>query len=87
MLEQMHRSSILIPWCHIAAWYFIVDLYNMYDAFRTKNDISHLPRHQRYMTYVRAKWPYVLHHVVLFTFGYQVVVVSILGGEKHGVPM
>lgn len=70
------RSSILIPWSHIAAWYFIVDLYNMYDAYRVKNNIAHLPMHQRYLKYVRAKWPYVLHHVVLFTFGYQVVVVS-----------
>lgn len=70
------RSPILIPWCHIAAWYFVVDLFNMYDAFQAKNDISHLSRPQRLLAYVRAKWPYVVHHVVLFSIGYQVVVVS-----------
>lgn len=72
----MFRSPLLIPWCHIAAWYFVVDLFNMYDAFQAKHDISHLSWSQRYWTYVGAKWPYVVHHVVLFIFGYQVVVVS-----------
>lgn len=57
----------------------------MYDAFRTKRDISHLSALGRYTTYVRAKWPYVLHHVVLFTCGYTLVVVSFmyLGDTEH----
>ena len=48
----------------------------MYDAFQAKNDLSHLSRFQRCVTFVREKWPYVLHHVALFTFGYLVVVVG-----------
>lgn len=72
---MLFRSPLLIPWCHIAAWYFVVDLFNMYDAFRTKNDISHLSALGRYSLYVKLKWPYVVHHVVLFIFGYTAVVV------------
>ena len=78
MYFYLLRSPVLIPWCHIAAWYFVVDLYNMYDAFSTKNDISHLPLFRRWLTYVREKWPYVVHHTVLFSFGYTVVVVRVL---------
>ena len=50
----------------------------MYDAYRVRYKVTHLPVYQQCIRYIRTKWPYVLHHVLLFIFGYTVVVVRII---------
>jgi len=73
----LSRSAILITWCNFGIWYFISDIYHMYDVYCAKKDIFHLPLSQRVMRSVRAKWLYIFHHIFSFLFGYLIVVVSI----------
>lgn len=77
------RSTVLIPWTHVAAWYYIVDTYAMYMAFSMRKNIVHRRTKAKLILFLLEKWSYILHHLFI-AVGYVVIVVRLK--PKHNYP-
>ncbi len=67
---------ILVPWAHIASWYYIIDTYAMFAAFVKKRNMTHRRIKAKLILFILDKWPFLFHHFLLTVLGYPLVVVS-----------
>lgn len=74
-LFRIIRSTLLVPWTHVAAPYYIVDTCAMAVAFMGHDHIVRRRLKTKWILFIREKWPYLLHHIFV-AIGYPVVVVS-----------
>lgn len=76
MLSFVHtRSTLLIPWCHVAAPYYIVDTYAMATTFMGQDRVIRWKFRTKIILFILEKWPYLLHHTFV-AVGYLIIVVS-----------
>lgn len=66
----------MIPWCHVAAPYYIIDTYAMTVAFMKKENVARHRTKAKLIMFVLEKWPFLLHHLFI-VIGYPVIVVSL----------
>lgn len=73
------RSSILVPFAHFGAWYYIVDMYMMFKSFTLRKGLSHshISIQKRLYKFMVKRWSMLLHHVCLLCIGYPLTVVSL----------
>lgn len=72
------RSTVLYPWLHVAAPYYLVDTYAMTAAYMKREEVARRRRlRTKLVLFLRDKWPYLLHHVFI-AIGYPVIVVRSL---------
>lgn len=69
-----NRSTLLIPWLHLVAPYYIVDTYAMTAAFMKKENVAHRRLKTKVVLFFMEKWSYLLHHVFI-AVGYPIIVV------------
>lgn len=71
------RSWFLVPYVHIVVWYFAFDSVAMFWSFRQMRGPERELGWRRQMgPFLKKKWSFLLHHVLVFTFAYPMIVVS-----------
>ena len=74
------RSWFLVPFVHTVVWYFAVDFIAMFWSFcrmRDQERPGERPGLRRRLgQFIRKKWTFLLHHMLIFTVAYPLVVVS-----------
>ena len=60
----------------LIAWYFVYDLYAMFEAYCLRKNLSGEELLARTRTFVRKKWPFILHHMVILVLGVPLIIVS-----------
>ena len=74
------RSWFLVPFVHTVVWYFAVDSVTMFWSFcrmRDQDRPGERPGLRRWLgQFIRKKWTFLLHHMLIFTVAYPLVVVS-----------
>ncbi len=71
------RSSTLPLAAHFFVWYFVADLFHMYNAvYLRKNLAQESQLWKRLWIYLKKKGPLVFHHIFLVVVAYPLGIVS-----------
>lgn len=74
-LLSLPRCSIIPPYVYLIAWYFVYDLYAMFESYCLRKDLLGVRLLARVWIFTRQKWPFVLHHAAIL-LGLPIGIVS-----------
>lgn len=71
----LHRAPVLVPFTYFISWYFVYDLYAMYDSYCLRMSLqgSFL---KKVATFCQANMAIVIHHVVILVIGVPLDIVK-----------
>ena len=75
MCAPLSRSWVLVPFAHWGAWYYLIDLYTMYEAHRLRRHAPYT-RTRTMCSFVKRRWSILTHHLLLLCVAYPLAVVS-----------
>lgn len=81
------RSRLLVPAVDLILWYFAVDLLAQWNAFGLpaagKADRLEAKKlSERLASFVRRRWPFVVHHLTLLLVAWPLLVSVCVVGER-----